>query len=104
MALYEVAGGVTEVQPAALILADGQAVPFDRCLWTTQASAASWLADTGLPVGKDGFILVNDFLQSDGGPPNVFAAGDVATNCINPRPKAGVFAVRAVSTSPAQRF
>lgn len=62
-----------------------------------QASAASWLAETGLPVDKDGFLLVNDCLQSDGGPPNVFAAGDVASNSRNPRPKAGVFAVRAVS-------
>ena len=62
-----------------------------------QASAASWLAETGLPVDKDGFLLINDYLQSDGGPPNVFAAGDVASNSRNPRPKAGVFAVRAVS-------
>ena len=62
-----------------------------------QASAASWLAETGLPVDKDGFLLVNDCLQSDGGPPDVFAAGDVASNSRNPRPKAGVFAVRAVS-------
>lgn len=98
--LYEVPGGVVEVQPSSLVLADGQAVPFDHCLWTTQATAASWLADTGLPVGEGGFLLVNDFLQSDGGPPNVFAAGDVATNARNPRPKAGVFAVRAVSRAP----
>ncbi|PRW20680.1 water dikinase [Chlorella sorokiniana] len=94
IAVYEAAGGVKEVQPAALVLGDGQTVPFDECLWTTQASAASWLAETGLPVGKDGFLLVNDCLQSDGGPPNVFAAGDVASNARNPRPKAGVFAVR----------
>mgnify|MGYP002131017914 CR=1 FL=1 len=68
-----------------------------RAVAPLQASAASWLADTGLPVDKDGFLLVNDCLQSDGGPPNVFAAGDVASNRHNPRPKAGVFAVRAVS-------
>ncbi len=48
--LYEVAGGVKEVLPGKLLLADGQRVPFDECLWSTQASAASWLADTGLPV------------------------------------------------------
>lgn len=130
--MFEAAGGVAEVQPGALVLGDGQTVPFDECLWTTQvglecivgcllvmarhnrirllmllhpaaaptplqASAATWLADTGLPVDEDGFLLVNDCLQSDGGPPNVFAAGDVASNRHNPRPKAGVFAVRAVS-------
>lgn len=48
--LYEVAGGVAEVQPSELVLADGRQVPFDECLWTTQASAASWLGETGLPV------------------------------------------------------
>lgn len=95
--MYEVPGGVVEVQPCTLVLSDGQRVPFDECLWTTQASAAAWLAETGLPVDARGFLLVNDCLQSDGGPPNVFAAGDVASNQRNPRPKAGVFAVRAVS-------
>lgn len=48
--LYEVAGGVKEVLSGQLLLADGGRVSFDECLWSTQASAASWLADTGLPV------------------------------------------------------
>lgn len=43
-----------------------------------------------------GFILVDEFLQCKGGPDNVFAAGDVASMDGYPRPKAGVFAVRAV--------
>lgn len=68
---------------------------FDDCLWCTQANAASWLNETGLPLSDDGFIAVNDYLQSDGGPAEVFAAGDVATMTNHPRPKAGVYAVRA---------
>lgn len=52
--LYEVAGGVKEVPPGKLLLSDGQRVPFDECLWSTQASAASWLAETGLPVDAGG--------------------------------------------------
>ncbi|PSC68783.1 water dikinase [Micractinium conductrix] len=93
--LYESNGGVAEVQPGALVLADGQRVPFDECLWSTQASATGWLGDTGLPVDADGFLLVDECLRSAGGPPNVFAAGDVASCAAHPRPKAGVFAVRA---------
>ena len=41
-----------------------------------------------------GFIRINKYLQSAGGPDNVFAVGDVATSVEDPRPKAGVFAVR----------
>lgn len=40
MQLFEVPGGVASVQASALLLGDGQLVPFDECLWTTQASAA----------------------------------------------------------------
>lgn len=42
-----------------------------------------------------GFIAVNDYLQSDGGPPEIFACGDVSSSKTHPRPKAGVYAVRA---------
>ena len=42
-----------------------------------------------------GFIAVNDYLQSDGGPPEIFACGDVSSSTTHPRPKAGVYAVRA---------
>lgn len=97
MQVLEARGGVAAVEAGTVVLADGRRLPFDECLWTTQASAASWLAETGLPVDKAGFLAVNEYLQSDGGPPNVFAAGDVATSSAAPRPKAGVFAVRAVS-------
>ena len=33
-------------------------------------------------------------LRAAGGPGNVFAVGDVAASAVDPRPKAGVFAVR----------
>lgn len=41
-----------------------------------------------------GFLSINENLQAAGGPPNIFAVGDVATSTVYPRPKAGVFAVR----------
>ena len=68
-------------------------VEFDEALWVTQAGAAPWLADTGLPLTPEGFIAVDDRLRSPGDF-RIFAAGDVATMLAHPREKAGVYAVR----------
>lgn len=96
--LYETQGGVISVDAAALTLGDGTMVPFDVCLWCTQAGAAGWLGESALPTDERGFLRVNEYLQADGGPENVFGAGDCITNVSQPRPKAGVYAVRAVSS------
>jgi len=93
--VIECDGGVTRVDADNLSVSD-HSVAFDECLWCTQAGAPGWLRGTGLPVDKDGFLLVNEYLQSDGGPPEVFGAGDCVTISHDPRPKAGVYAVRAV--------
>ncbi len=94
--VVEAAGGVAAARAGALKLARGGApLAFDECLWCTAAGPPAWLAATGLPLGGGGFLAVNEFLQSDGGPPEVFAAGDAAHLARAPRPKAGVFAVRA---------
>ena len=44
---------VSEVRPGKLVMSDGSDVPFDECLWCTQASAAPWIADTGLKTGEE---------------------------------------------------
>lgn len=71
----------------------GLTVDCDKIFWVTQAAAPDWLKSTGLRTDERGFILVGDTLQSLSHP-DVFAAGDIATIVNNPRPKAGVFAVR----------
>jgi selenide,water dikinase len=85
---------VQRVEPGRLILADGNAIPFDEALWVTEAAAAPWLAETGLALDGDGFVATDEYLRSPSDPA-VFAAGDVAAMRGHPRDKSGVYAVRA---------
>ncbi|MEH2186141.1 MAG: FAD-dependent oxidoreductase [Nostoc sp.] len=71
----------------------GLKVECNKIFWVTQASAPNWLKNAGLGTDEQGFILVEDTLQSQTHP-QVFASGDIATMINHPRPKAGVFAVR----------
>ncbi len=71
----------------------GLRLDVNRIFWVTQASAANWIKTSGLATDSNGFIQVNDYLQSVSHP-HVFTAGDICTMINYPRPKAGVFAVR----------
>ena len=72
---------------------DGRTYDADETMWVTQAGGPAWLKNTGLSLDSNGFIQVNDCLQtlSD---PAIFAAGDIAAFTPQPLEKAGVFAVR----------
>ncbi len=72
-------------------LEDGRQIPADFVTGAAGARAYDWISRTGLDL-SDGFIRVNGHLQSSD--PAVFAAGDCAHLTENPRPKAGVYAVR----------
>lgn len=72
---------------------DGRSFAYDELLWVTEAGAASWLQDTGLELDSAGFIAIDEHLRSVN-TADVFAVGDCATSIVDPRPKAGVFAVR----------
>ena len=84
---------IARVEPGALVCADGRRIEFDEALWVTEAGAAPWLAEIGLPLTADGFIMVDNRLRSTGDL-KIFAAGDVATMVAHSREKAGVYAVR----------
>lgn len=71
----------------------GLTIECDQVFWVTQAAAPPWISASGLSTDNRGFIQVNDYLQSVSHS-NIFASGDIATLLNNPRPKAGVFAVR----------
>lgn len=83
---------VTALSPGALHLADGSTLPGDLILAVAGAAPHRWLAGTGLAL-HDGFVTVSPTLQTSD--PAIFATGDCAHLAHAPRPKAGVFAVRA---------
>ena len=72
---------------------DGRALPHDHVFWVTGVEPFAAFRDSGLATDPDGFVEVNDALQSTSHP-EVFAAGDTAGMRHSPRPKSGVFAVR----------
>lgn len=85
---------VVRIEADTVILADGEPVHADFIGWATGPAAPAWPRASRLAVDERGFILVDTHLRSVSNE-NVFAAGDVATMYGEPRPKAGVYAVRA---------
>jgi selenide, water dikinase len=84
---------VTRVEAGRLVFATGEEASYDQLFWCTGATAAPWVAASGLATDEQGFLAVADTLQSVDDD-RVFGAGDIATQVRHPRPKAGVYAVR----------
>ena len=91
----EVVNVVSMAGEQYLVSKDGERHHFHEAVWCTQASAQAWLKDVpGLATTEEGFIRVGPTLESIS-TRDIFACGDVAHLEESPRPKAGVFAVRA---------
>jgi len=86
--------GVVEVGAGFVHLRNGLEFATDAVFWAAGSAPHPWIAASGLATDERGFVATNDCLQSLSHA-EVFAAGDCATNEAHPRPKAGVFAVRA---------
>jgi selenide,water dikinase len=84
---------VTKVTRSAIHRESGAPLRATFIILAISAGAPSWIADSGLATDRDGFIAVNDALQSVSHP-DVFAAGDVASPLNHTTPKSGVYAVR----------
>jgi selenide,water dikinase len=77
-----------------LPLSDGSFLEVAAALWATGVVGPAFLRASGLATDAAGCVRVDGTLQSLSHP-FVFAAGDCAAVEGNPRPKAGVWAVRA---------
>jgi selenide,water dikinase len=84
---------IVKVTPRRLHTSTGASYVADDILWTTEARAASWIAESGVAVDPSGFVSVSSTLQSISHP-DVFAAGDVASMVGRRLQKSGVYAVR----------
>lgn len=82
---------VVEIVADGVVLADGQVIRSDFTTGAAGAKPHDWVAGLDVDI-HDGFITVNPYLQSSD--PDVFAVGDCAHLSFDPRPKAGVYAVR----------
>jgi selenide,water dikinase len=82
---------VTEIFAEGLVLRDGRTIRSDFTTGAAGAKPHDWIVQTGLDL-HEGFIKVDANLQSSD--PAIFAVGDCAHLRDNPRPKAGVYAVR----------
>jgi len=82
-----------EVGDKELRLSGARSVPFDFAFMALGVDPSSLFCESGLPVGKDGGLLVNSWLQSVAHP-QIFGGGDCISLEGNPLGKVGVYAVR----------
>ena len=82
---------VSEIFPEGIVLTDGRTIRSDFTTGAAGAKPHDWLAGVGVDM-HEGFVTVDANLQSSD--PAIFAVGDCAHLSANPRPKAGVYAVR----------
>lgn len=82
---------VVELTATNVALADGTRLPANFVVGAAGATPHEWIKNTGLKL-VNGFLEVDETLQTSVS--GIFAVGDCAHMSFDPRPKAGVFAVR----------
>lgn len=68
---------IEEVSEGMLKTRDGDAIPFDICVWAASMKAPSIARDSGLEVNARGQIRVDETLRI-AGEPSIYAVGDAA--------------------------
>ena len=82
---------IVEITQHSVVLSDGRQIASDFTTGAAGAKPHDWIAQTDVSL-HTGFITVDAQLQSSD--PHIFAVGDCAHLGFDPRPKAGVYAVR----------
>ena len=84
---------IEEMGAGSILLNNGENVATDFTFIAMGIQPSAIFSESGLPVGRDGGLLVNKYLQSEKYP-NIFGGGDCI--CFKPKPldKVGVYAVR----------
>ncbi len=93
MGIKELIGEVNIVSKNYIILTNSEKIKSDLNIFSTTASSPKWTKESNLKIDKEGFILVNNNLQSKSND-NIFVSGDIASIENKPRSKSGVMAVR----------
>lgn len=81
------------VTEGRILLSDGNILPYDFAFMAVGVRPSTLFADSALPIGEDGGLLVDSFLRSVAYP-ELFGGGDCISLRGNPLAKVGVYAVR----------
>ena len=84
---------VSGIKDKDVMLSDGSVVASDIILMAIGVKPSPLFEDRGMPVGQDGGMLVNQYLQSVAFP-DIFGGGDCISFEPQPLAKVGVYAVR----------
>ena len=84
---------VKAVEKGAVTLRDGKRIDFDFAFIAIGISPSSLFRDSAIPIGSDGGLLVNSYLQSVAYP-DIFGGGDCVSLEGHPLQRVGVYAVR----------
>jgi selenide,water dikinase len=85
---------VVEVGAGFIRLASGLEFESGATIWAAGAGAPAIFRESGLATDAAGFLAIDEVMRSTSHA-GIFGSGDCATQVASPRPKAGVFAVRA---------
>ena len=84
---------LSAIKDGAVELSDGAVLDSDITLMAIGVKPSPLFEDSGLPIGRDGGMLVNQYLQSVSYP-EIFGGGDCISFEPQPLAKVGVYAVR----------